>query len=616
MKAPYLIIPIISGMAIFTAFRFQQNSVEAEIKKKETEAAVNLPPPNPLKNVYYGELHLHTTQSFDAYTFGTRIGPEEAYKLGRGEAIQYLGQPLKRQPLDFLAVTDHSENIGVLSELNDTTSVLSQSELGKNVRKGGASIYSSIRDYFFKDDYSTSIPGFDNKAISASAWQRQVKAANDHYQPGKFTTFIAYEWTSAPDRHNLHRNVIFKNTGPNRPFSSIDSKRPEDLWTFLENQRKQGNEGLAIPHNANASNGWMYDWNDSDGKPIDQRYAERRVTNEPVNEVSQNKGQSETHPALSTNDEFANFEIVDFMSPNYDSVRQVQGSYVRDAFGRGLEISQKVGANPFKFGVIGASDLHGAVSHFLETEYVGAIGSTKKDPKEAVTYKKGAPLQTLYFGSGNIAGVWAEQNTREGIYDAIRRKETFATTGTRIKFRFFGGWNLTRIKTSAQDWIQHAYKDGVPMGGDLPAKSASVKAPSFVAWAVKDPNGANLDRIQVIKVWAENGTHKEKIYDIALADNRKPDPKTGKVTPVGNTVDLKTGTYKNDIGDTELSGVWSDPDFNPSFPAVYYLRVLEIPTPRWSTIVAAKNGLPIPEQVAATIQERGWSSPIWYTPSK
>lgn len=606
------------GSALFVLTSSQDPQNSAKIAEVQQQAKLQRQQANPDKDAFYGDLHLHTDQSFDAYTFGTRLGPKDAYRYAKGESIDYLGQPFKRDfPLDFLAVTDHSENLGVLLQLNDSTSLLAKSELGQQLKGGGGGIYPVIRKYFFQKDYSTFIPGFDNNAVVKSTWQKNIEAANSAYQPGKFTAFIAYEWTSAPDRKNLHRNVIFRTEKTtDRPFSSIDSNKPEDLWSFLESQRKLGNEALAIPHNPNASNGLMYDWNDSYGKPIDQEYAERRVLNEPINEISQNKGTSETHPALSPTDEFANFEISDFMSPRSDSTRGTEGSYVRNAYGRGLVIREKIGKDPFKFGIIGASDLHGAVSIGKESDYVGNIAAVPTDPNLALGHKKAGFGQSPIYGSGNLTGAWAEENTRESIYDALRRKETFATTGTKLKVRFFGGWDYNKDLIKDQAWVKAAYSKGVPMGGDLPSKPAQKKAPSFVVWALKDPNNANLDRIQIVKVWAIGGKHSEKVFDVALADGRKPDAKTGKVAPVGNTVDLKTATYQNTIGDTELSAVWTDPEFDASVPAVYYVRVLEIPTPRWTTYLAVKHNLPLAKNVAATIQERAWTSPIWYTPTK
>jgi hypothetical protein len=463
--------------------------------------------------------------------------------------------------------------------------------------------------------------------LTESAWQREIEAANKNNQPGKFTTFIAYEWTSMPDGQNLHRNVIFKGDKAPNPFTALDSDKPEDLWKFLEKSRQDGYEALAIPHNSNASNGLMFDWLDSSGRPIDQAYAELRAANEPLAEISQNKGTSETHPSLSYNDEFADFGFYDHLLTNASKKSKPEGSYVRDALGRGLEIAKRTNdVNPFKYGFVGASDFHNGLSASAENAFVGTFGGidpTKTLPNvEAFQerFKVLAPTtskESFYEnGSGNLTGAWAEQNTRASLYDAFRRKETFATSGTRLKFRFFSGWELGDGLLKEKDWVKTAYSKGVPMGGDLPAKPKTAKAPKFAIWGVKDPNGANLDRLQVVKVWLYEGKHVEKVFDVALSNGRKVDPKTGKAPQVGNTVDLKTANYQNSIGATELATVWTDPEFNPNLPAAYYLRVLEIPTPRWSTILAAKRGQPLPESVPGTIQERGWSSPIWYTPSK
>ncbi len=416
-------------------------------------------------------------------------------------------------------------------------------------------------------------------------------------------------------KYNLHRNVIFKGDHAPLPFSSVDSRRPEDLWSYLENARKDGVEALAIPHNGNASNGLMYDWNDSDGKPIDEKYAQRRILNEPVSEISQNKGQSETVPALSPNDEFANFEVFDTLLVSREPSKP-DGSYVRDAWGRGLSIEEKVGVNPYKFGVAGGGDFHNGLSTSAEDAYAGSAAGI--DPNVPASAKAPPPIDPARFsqfatGSGNLTVVWADQNTRDSIFDGLRRKETFATSGTRLKFRFFGGWDFPQ-QVFDQDWVKVGYQSGVPMGGDLPAKSSN--APRFVVWAIKDPNGANLDRAQVIKVWVAGGKHEEKVFDVAYGGDRKPDPATGKVPAIGDTVDLQKATYTNTIGTTELKAVWQDPEFDPALPAVYYLRVLEIPTPRWTTIQAVKHGQPLPADTPATIQERGWSSPIWYTPKK
>jgi hypothetical protein len=577
--------------------------------------------PNPERNVYFGDLHLHTAYSFDAYVLmGTRKTPDAAYRFARGEPVEYLGHQARRAwPLDFLAVTDHSENIGVFNTLDDPDSPLSKSELGQRTRTAGRQAFFEILRAMAA---GKPIPGVDAKAISRSAWQTEMDTANANYRPGSFTTFIAYEWSSmGPGSQNLHRNVIFRGDHAPFPFSSLDSKRPEDLWSYLEANRRNGIEALAIPHNADASGGLMYDWNDSDGKPIDQAYAERRALNEPLSEISQNKGQSETVPELSPNDAFANFEVFRNLlgAPGGSAVN---GSYMRQAWGRGLIIEAKIGSNPYRFGTVGATDFHGGLSTSGEDSMDGGFGiepasvsqadarlRLTRDPKLIASNGYSA----LDNGSGSITGVWAEENTRESLYSALRRKETYATSGTRIKLRFFGGWDYARDTLRAADWVKAGYAKGVPMGGDLPARPAGAHAPRFIVWALKDPAAANLDRVQIVKVWLDHDQYREKVFDVALSKGRRLDP-AGHALPVGNTVDLKTATYTNSIGATALSAVWTDPEFRSGTPAVYYARALEIPTPRWSTILAVKTGLPVPADSPATLQERAWSSPIWYRP--
>jgi hypothetical protein len=579
--------------------------------------------PNPERNLYFGDLHLHTAYSFDAYVLmGTRNTPDIAYRFARGEPVAYLGHQVRRAwPLDFLAVTDHSENIGVFNTLEDPDSPLSKSELGQRTRTAGREAFFDILRL---QAAGKGPPGVDTKAISRTAWQTEMDTANANYRPGTFTTFIAYEWSSMADgKYNLHRNVIFRGDHAPFPFSSLDSKRPEDLWSYLEANRRQGIEALAIPHNADASGGLMYDWNDSDGKPIDQAYAERRALNEPLSEIAQNKGQSETVPELSPGDEFANFEVFrNLLGAREPS--KVDGSYMRQAWGRGLVIESKVGANPYRFGTVGATDFHGGLSTSGEDSFDGMFGIepasvSAEDARKRLTRDPALLTENGYSpldnGSGNITGVWAKENTRDAIYSALRRKEAYATSGTRIKLRFFGGWGYAHDLLRAPDWVRTAYARGVPMGGDLPARPAAARAPHFVVWAVKDAAGANLDRVQIVKLWLDGGRYREQVFDVVLSNARKVNPATGHAPLVGNTVDLKTATYRNSIGATTLSAVWTDPTFAAGTPAVYYARALEIPTPRWSTILAVKSGLPVPTDSPATLQERAWSSPIWFRPN-
>ncbi len=583
--------------------------------------------PNPLKNAYFGEQHLHTQDSPDAYLMGTRNTPDDAYRFCKGEAIKKntTGEMVqKRTPYDFCAVTDHAEYMGVMPQLSDLNSVVSKgavnNEVVKLLRTGDPK----------KGDQAFGIlavgvtnnmpdPDFNKPEILRSVWQQHVKIANKHYDPGKFTTLIAFEWTSIPSNQNLHRNVFFRDDkGPAVPFTAFDSDKPEDLWTWLETQRRMGIETFAIPHNGNLSNGLMFAPRNSYGLPIDAQYAKRRAANEPATEILQTKGQSDTHPALSPYDEFAGFnvEYKHLIGTNPPVLGRINYSYVRGALINGVGYQEFLGANPFKYGIVAGADAHTGFSDNEEFNYTGVHGTndaTRKVRMAKASQTAGEPA--LNFGTPGATGVWAEENTREAIFDAIQRKETFGTTGPLIRLRFFGGWNYPVNLSQDDDFVEKAYANGVPMGQDLPANSTSAKAPTFAVWALKDPESGNLDRIQIIKGWYENGYPQEKIYDVELSDSRKPDPETGKVPSVGNTVDVANATYTNDIGDVQLSAVWTDPDFKPEHHMVYYVRVIEIPTPRWSTYDAAALGIAPPEGVPTSIRERAWSSPIWYTPA-
>ncbi|MBS0361564.1 MAG: DUF3604 domain-containing protein [Proteobacteria bacterium] len=590
------------------------------------------------RSVYFGELHLHTAYSFDAWSLmGTKTTPEQAYDFMQGKPVKVNGVWQKRAwPLDFAAVTDHSENMGVMNQLDDPDNAFAKTEIGQRIVKDTAQAFYILKNAV---DHHTPVPGLNPKPAMRSAWDREIAAANGAYKPGRFTSFIGYEWSSMDKgRYNLHRNVIFKGDTAPMPFTSGDSPRPEDLWTYLEKNRAAGVEAIAIPHNGNVSGGLMYDWNDSDGRPISEAYAQHRALNEPLTEIVQNKGQSDTLPELSSSDEFAEFEIFDRLLTHPEEKSKPHGSYIREAFGRGLVIQQKVGANPFKYGVVGGADLHNGLETSDENAMAG--GPFGIDPKTALPSREEAkhrlnlvPTPALIdeeaeeqgkphrnedntiFSSAGLTGVWAEKNDRDSIFAALKRKETFATSGPRIRVRAFGGWAFGADALGKPGWTAKAYATGVPMGGDLPQRPAGAGAPSFILQAMKAPESGNLDRIQVIKVWLDGQGYKEKVFDVALSGGRKVDPKTGKAPAVGNTVDLKTGAYKNTIGAPALQTVWRDPQFDPAKPAVYYVRVLEIPTPRWTTLLAIKRHLPFPANRPTTIQERAWGSPIWYTPA-
>jgi hypothetical protein len=605
-----------------------------------------LPPAQ--RRAFFGELHLHTTMSFDAWTFGTKVTPDQAYKFARGEtvmapAVQVQKEqglnvtgdvPAKRAwPLDFTAVTDHSEYLGAVAQLDDPNSPFSQTPLGKELKTGGMRAFYTAALAVEGGKNNPATPDLKAAAERANGWALEMKAANDNYIPGKFTTFVAYEWTATPGNGiHMHRNVIFNADHAPAPFTAVDSSKPEDLWKYLDAVRRQGIDVIAIPHNSNFSDGRDFDWNMSDGRPIDEGYALERALNEPLVEITQTKGSSDTAPELSPNDEFANFELMDRIYKG-ETETHYHGSFVREAFGRGLVIQSKIGVNPFKMGVEGASDIHNGLSVSSQNAYASGIsgldpntmtptGAAAKhalgmlddgDPKTRPSgQKENDPTQ---FNPGAITGVWAEENNRNSIFAALKRKETFATSGTRIRVRMFGGWSYAPNLVHGGDWVAIAYAKGVPMGSDLPVKPAAAAAPSLLLQASKDPDGANLDRIQVIKIWLEGDDYKEKIFDVALSGGRKDDAR-GHAPAVGNTVDLKTGAYTNTIGAASLTAQWRDPEFNPNKPAVYYARVLEIPTPRWTTLLAIHNHLPLPDKAPPTVQERAWTSPIWFTPPK
>lgn len=601
------------------------------------------------RRVFFGELHLHTSLSLDAWGYATKLLPADAYKFGRGDTVMVpAAQVAKEQglsggqdvavrrawPLDFMAVTDHSESVGTLAPLEDPNSSFATSEIGKKILADPPLGHRlKIQSRAGK---AVLPPEMADAKVIGDAWELTKKAANDYYQPGKFTTFIAYEWSANPDGKNLHRNVIFNADHAPLPFTADESTRPEDLWSYLESVRARGIDVIAIPHNGNASGGLMFDWNMSDGKPIDESYALRRAQNEPLTEIVQIKGQSDTLPVLSPNDEFASFEIFDKLLGPAGLPGTPPGSYIRDAFGRGLSIQSRAGANPFKYGLVGSSDIHNALSTSDENASAGGqfgidpatmlprgerarvslgmLPTNASDVQRPKRVTEAERMSILERSSGGLTGVWAQENTRDAIFAALKRKETFATSGPRIRVRMFAGWDFERGLLKRKQWVTQAYARGVPMGADLPAKPKNASRPQFIVEAAKDPSGANLDRIQIIKVWLEGAQYKEKIFDVALSDSRKIDPSTHHAPPVGSTVNLQKATYENGIGASVLNAVWSDPEFNANQPAVYYARVLEIPTPRWSTQLAVKNNLPIPSDVPASIQERAWSSPIWFNP--
>jgi hypothetical protein len=582
-------------------------------------------PPNPLRNAYFGDLHVHTRFSSDAFIFNTRATPDDAYRYARGEAIRHAGgfEVELSAPLDFLAVTDHGEYLGVFSSFTDPSSPVADSALAKEVLAATEpdqirATFQGMRAKRMSGQLAKDLEGWE--PVHRSAWQEVIAAAERNYAPGRFTTFVGYEYTSAPESQNLHRNVIFRGRGPELPFTARDSRNPEDLWLWLDARRAEGIEALAIPHNSNGSNGQMFRLESFAGKPFDAAYADLRMRNEPLVEVTQVKGTSDTHPTLSPNDEWSDFEIMQLrIATTIPS--DVPGSYVREAYGHGLEIEEAQGFNPFKFGLIGSTDTHNGAGSYDESSYFSKVGKLDDSPPERGSVPLDRPRQggerytDQYYslwGASGLAGVWAEENTRESIYDALRRKETFATTGPRIRVRFFAGYDFEDGMERDREPLAAAYAGGVAMGSDLAADGE--RAPRFLVLATRDPKSAPLQRAQVVKVWVEDGKTREQVFDVACSAGQAPDLATARCRDNGATVDLATCAPSPGSGATELRALWSDPSFEPGRRAVYYLRVLENPTCRWSTWDAVRAGVEPNPALHATIQERAWSSPIWYRP--
>lgn len=629
MKKIHQFVFFISAAALTSCGNNASTATEAAKDSTATTEAANPVAEvavNPLKDCYFGDLHLHTSLSADANFLGTNTLPEDAYKYAMGQEVVYMGQKVKRNaPLDFLAVTDHAEYLGAIAAIRDPNGAYVGTDLYKLYNSTAQKDMDAAFVGFNKDMAANKPDTAINKpAVIKSGWQKLITAAETYNKPGKFTALIGYEWTSAPlaankGQQNLHRCVIFKgNKVPDMPYSCFESLDPEDLWTYLENARKTGSDVLAVPHNGNVSNGRMFDTKTLSGKPLTAAYAERRMANEPLTEMNQVKGQSETHPELSPNDEFANYELYELLLASSIKAKYQTGSYIRQAYGKGQELQATLGVNPFKYGLEGGTDFHSGISSTEENNYPGSHASLdlqEKSYKEILSAKESAGGEPPTKASAaGLTGVWAESNTREAIFDALKRKECFATSGNRIKVRMFAGWNYNSGLLKQTDWVKQAYATGVPMGADL-VSGATASKPKFLVQALKDPNGGNLDRIQIIKVSTKNGKSTEKIFEVVWGGDRKKDA-NGKVPAVGNTVDIKTATYTNSIGSAELIGYWEDTEFDPAAYVTYYARVIEIPTPRWSTYLAAKHKMEVNKGVAATIQERAWTSPVWYVPVK
>jgi Protein of unknown function (DUF3604) len=585
---------------------------------------------------FFGETHLHTSFSMDAGAFGCRLSPADGYRFAKGQEIMASsGQRVRlSRSLDFLVVADHSDNMGFFPDLLAGKSEMLADPTGRRwydmVQSGkGAEAAVEIIVAFSQNKFPKALMYLPGTQPYRSAWRETIKAAEEANDPGRFTAFIGYEWTSNTGGNNLHRNVIFRDGGDlaNRvePFTvySPGSDNPRDLWKWMQTfEEKTGGDVLAIAHNGNLSNGRMFPLIESfSGKPVDREYAEQRARWERLYEATQIKGDGETHPFLSPNDEFAAFERWDKGNLDLSELKKpemLQFEYARRALANGLKLEKELGVNPYKFGMIGSTDSHSGLTAVEEDNFFGKTSSSEPSPVRAthpfIKAEKAVIMGWEQTSSG-YAAVWATENTREALFDAMERRETYATTGPRMLVRFFGGWEFEPKDAQSRNPGVVGYRKGVPMGGDL-ASAPAGKAPTFLVAALKDPIGANLDRYQIVKGWLDaKGEVREKVYDVAWSGGRKPGA-DGKVPPVGNTVDVPNATYTNSIGASELIAVWKDPDFDPSQRAFYYGRVIEIPTPRWTAYDAKYFGVTMPKEVPMTTTERAYTSPIWYTPAK
>ncbi|MEP4485105.1 MAG: DUF3604 domain-containing protein [Halioglobus sp.] len=589
-------------------------------------------------NVFWGETHLHTGLSLDAGLFGNILGHDDAYRFARGEQITSSGglQVKLGRPLDWLVITDHSDMMGIAADIQSGAPNILANPKGKEwaegFQKGGAAAGEAAFDLIthfaqmkvpkeLVEQYSPGSKVYDN------LWSDITKTADAYNDPGHFTTLIGFEWTSVPKGFNLHRNVILRDGGEHArqvvPLTTqppLGTTDPLDLYQWLQDyEDKTGGQALAISHNGNLSNGWLFPLTDTyAGGKVDKNYVELRAKWEPLYEVTQIKGDGETHPFLSPNDEFADYETLAKGNLDLTQLKEddmLQREYAREALKNGLMLEKKLGTNPYKFGMVGATDSHTGLSTAEEDNYFGKSTSVEPSPTRiGHPFIKSdlATIEGYELAASGYQGVWANENTREAIFDAMARKETYATTGPRIPVRFFGGWNFTEEDLRSRAPAFRGYEKGVPMGSDLPAGKGD--APTFMVYALRDPVGANLDRIQIVKGWMDSdGKTHEKVYDVAWSDNRTPDA-NGKLPPVGNTVDLEAANWTNTIGASELATVWKDPDFNRKDQAFYYARVIEIPTPRWIVYDAVRYGAKIPDEAKKIQQERAYTSPIWYAP--
>lgn len=591
------------------------------------------------EKVLWGDTHLHTANSPDAFGWGVRLDAEAALRFAQGKEVtstQGIKAKLDR-PLDFLVISDHSDGLGFTKMIADAPRMLLPSDQLKRwhdmfngTPEESTQAMNEMIDLAGDPEASANVADAEeaNKQ-AAKIWADHIETVDDYNQPGKFTAFNGFEYTSMPNGNNLHRVVMFRDSaervGKIIPFPSANGETPQQLWEYMINYEKDtGGRVLAIPHNSNVSNGMMFETTGADGKPMSAEEAATRARLEPIVETTQIKGDSETHPFLSPNDEFAAFGITGWDKANINAKEATTdamqaGNYVRSALKRGLEIEKRTGVNPYKLGQIGSTDSHTALATGDEDNFYGkhTFNEPTKDGKDRVNVSmnlgsRGDRMNWQYL-AGGYAGVWATANTRKAIFEAMERRETYATTGPRMTVRFFGGFDFTQ-EDFGSDWVKAGYDRGVPMGGDLNGDDAG-KAPTFLVSALKDPQGANLDRVQIVKGWIDaSGQTQEKVFDVIWSDAEERELTNGKVPAVGNTVNIAEASYENNIGAAELQTMWTDPEFQPGQKAFYYVRVLEIPTPRWIVYDAKRYGTKLPEEANKVAQERAYTSPIWYNP--
>ena len=586
--------------------------------------------------VFWGDTHLHTSFSMDAGAFGNRLGLDEAYRFARGEQVKASGGQEARlsRPLDFLVVADHSDNMGFFPDLYAGKEHLLKVPKGKEwyerIQAGdGVAVALELIGLFSQGEMPEGLLYTPDSAPYRSAWDATIDAAERFNDPGHFTAFIGYEWTSLVRGNNMHRVVVYRDGrdkgGQLVPYTTVPpqgSRNPRDLWRWMRSyEAKTKGRVLAIAHNGNLSNGIMFPLEAQyDGKALDAAYVKARIRREPLYEVTQIKGDGETHPYLSPNDEFADYETWDIGNLDVSEAKtkdMLAGEYAREALKRGLALEARLGTNPYAFGMIGSTDSHTSLSTAEENNFFGKHSGAEPRPERMghpfMENENGRIMGWQQVASG-LAGVWARENTRASLFDAMERKEVFGTTGPRMLVRFFGGWSYTRADLNSREPAFAGYDKGVPMGADLPRRPSGAGAPTFLVFALRDPIGANLDRIQVVKGWLDaKGETREQVYDVAWSGDRRPGA-DGRLPPVGDTVEAGTAGFGNTIGSSELGAVWSDPDFDPAQKAFYYARVLEIPTPRWSTYEAFRFGVERPEDAPVSTQERAYTSPIWYRP--